>query len=79
MSSILNSHGCWQSATSAPAFAGSEIALAAERVREPAFLVQDPETAALSLEHDFDARIGVTVKCRLPSRGIMPKNPMSSD
>ncbi len=49
MSSILNSHGCWQSATISPAFAGSEIALAAERVREPAFLVQDPATAALGV------------------------------
>jgi PfaD family protein len=49
MSSMLNSYGCWQSANTRPSFAGSEIAQAAQRVREPAFLVQDPATAALGV------------------------------
>jgi len=49
MSSMLNSHGCWQSANTSPAFAGNELAQVVERVREPAFLVQDPATAALGV------------------------------
>ena len=49
MSSLLNSHGCWQSPSASPAFDRGEIALATERVREHAFLVQDPATAALGV------------------------------
>jgi len=49
MSSMLNSHGCWQSGNTSPAFAADEIAEVVERVREPAFLVQDPTTTALGV------------------------------
>ena len=49
MSSLLTSHGCWQSANMSPAFGQGEIAHVTERVREAAFLVQDPATAALGV------------------------------
>jgi len=49
MSSMLSAYGCWQSGNTSPAFAAEDIAQVVERVREPAFLVQDPITAALGV------------------------------
>jgi trans-AT polyketide synthase, acyltransferase and oxidoreductase domains len=49
MSSLLSSHGFWQSQNSAPAFDGRDICDVVERVREPMFLVQDPGTTAMGL------------------------------
>ena len=49
MSSMMSAYGLWQSNNSQPTFGGSDLARAVERVREPAFLVQDPETAAFGV------------------------------
>lgn len=49
MSSMLTSHGYWQSSSVKPAFRGDDIVGVVERVREPVFLVQDPSTAALGV------------------------------
>jgi len=49
MTSTLTTHGCWQSQTAVPAFAAEGIVTAAQRVREPVFLVQDPEAGAIGV------------------------------
>ena len=49
MSSMLSSHGFWQSTSTTPAFLRNDIASLVARVREPMFLVQDPRNAALGL------------------------------
>ena len=43
--------GCWQSPTMTPAFAGDDIVTATRRVRESAFLVQDPHAGAIGVAH----------------------------
>ena len=58
MSSLLNSHGCWQSTSHSPAFDRADIAQVTQRVREPAFLVQDPATAALGVALGGEAVAG---------------------
>ena len=49
MSSHFHGQGCWQSAINSPAFSNEDISSVAERVREPAYLVQDPQTRALGV------------------------------
>jgi len=49
MPSSLTSHGAWQSPTASPAFAPADLVRVVERVREPAYLVQDPATSALGV------------------------------
>ncbi len=49
MVSLLPSHGRWQSRTHGPATSGDDIATAAQQVREPLFLVQDPQTGAIGV------------------------------
>ncbi len=49
MASQFKPHGCWQSATCAPAFASEDISVVASRVREPVFLVQDPHAGAIGV------------------------------
>ena len=49
MSSMLSSHGRWQSTSSQPHFSEADLTQIVQRVREPAFLVQDPETSALGV------------------------------
>ena len=46
---MLSSHGRWQSTSSQPHFSEADLTQIVQRVREPAFLVQDPETSALGV------------------------------
>ena len=46
---MLTAHGFWQSPNSTPAFAGNDITDVVERIREPMFVVQDPNTSALGV------------------------------
>ena len=46
---MLSSQGFWQSASTSPAFLRNDILNVVERVREPMFLVQDPNTAAIGV------------------------------
>ena len=49
MESQFTSHGCWQSRNSTPAFTADDLVSATQRVREPVFLVQDPQAGAIGI------------------------------
>ena len=49
MDSHIQSHGCWQSGSSTPAFAADDIVSVTQRVREPVFLVQDPHAGSIGI------------------------------
>jgi trans-AT polyketide synthase, acyltransferase and oxidoreductase domains len=51
MDSAPSTLGCWQSPTMTPAFTGDDIVAATRRVRESAFLVQDPHAGAIGVAH----------------------------
>jgi len=49
MAQQCSTHGRWQSSTSRPAFSGERLVSLTQRVREPAFLVQDREQNAVGV------------------------------
>ena len=49
MSSTFHSQGFWKSNTNSPAFWSQDITRTVERVREPVFVVQDPESQAMGI------------------------------
>lgn len=47
--SLLTSHGCWQSPDSVPGHGADDLVAAAQRIREPVFLVQDPHSRSIGV------------------------------